>query len=266
MLESTLNKVTAFSLNPHLRRMLGQTENKLDFKQMMDEQKVLLADLGHVGEESQRLFGNLITIGMEKAAMSRTGQNRQPFYLCIDEFQDFSGDVGGVKTLSRVLSQTRKFGLFLTLAHQNLSQLTPRMKGAVLGNTWLKILFSVSEEDAFAFARWMSLGTIDTDEVKHEAKTPTQHPINTSITEQEYRLATELANQKPRKAILRDHEGRTKHFWSEALESAHEALAHIPHVQQRSAERYGNPLEQVEQELQRLYESIQSPVIEPVEV
>ena len=105
MKELTLNKVTALTLNPHLRLMLGQHENRLDFRRIMDEGMVLLADLGHCDEESQRLIGNLITTGIEQAVFSRhnlPGGDRRPFYLYIDEFQDFSASSGSVKTLSKV--------------------------------------------------------------------------------------------------------------------------------------------------------------------
>src|SRR5690606_1562622 len=156
--ESTLNKVTALTLNPHLKLMLGCSQNRLNFRQIMDEGKVLLADLGHCDEESQRLIGNLITTGIEQAIFSRHNiatADRRPFYLYIDEFQDFSAGTGSVKTLSKILSGARKFGLHLTLAHQNLSQITERMKGAVIGNVWTKVIFGVSEDDALEFAHFV---------------------------------------------------------------------------------------------------------------
>lgn len=262
MRESTLNKVTALSLNPHLRYMLGQKENRLNFRQLMDEGKVLLADLGHCDEESQRLFGSLITTSIEQAAFSREDietKQRRPWYLYIDEFQDFvsnSVDKGGVKTLSRILSGARKFGLHLILAHQNLSQLSPRMRGAVLGNTWTKVIFGVSEDDAREIARWISLGTIDPYEVKHEAKTDTQHPITVPLSEQEHELATLLANQPPRKAIVRDHEGHTKRMWTVGIREGSGSQTAIQRFRSFSLQQHGNPLQAVEEELAQLYDAV----------
>jgi hypothetical protein len=187
MKESTLNKVTALTMNPHLRLMLGQRENRLDFRAIMDGGKVLLADLGHCDEESQRLIGSLITTGIEQAVFSRhdtATSERRPFYLYIDEFQDFSAGTGSVKTLSKILSGARKFGLHLTLAHQNLSQLSERMKGAVIGNVWTKVIFGVSEDDAHEFARFVGLGNLDPEAVKHAALTETQHPVYSPLPEQ----------------------------------------------------------------------------------
>jgi hypothetical protein len=55
--ESILNKVGVFSLNPRLRMMLGQKENHLDFRKIMDEGKILLLDLGRSDLETNRLSG-----------------------------------------------------------------------------------------------------------------------------------------------------------------------------------------------------------------
>src|SRR5260370_39445399 len=69
MIESTLNKVSAFTFNPTLKRMLGAQDNALDFLSLMNEQKVLLCDLG--GEaETRRLLGSLLVTFLEYAALS----------------------------------------------------------------------------------------------------------------------------------------------------------------------------------------------------
>ncbi|MBL8163273.1 MAG: type IV secretion system DNA-binding domain-containing protein [Anaerolineae bacterium] len=252
MKESSLNKVTALTMNPHLRLMLGQRENRLDFRVLMDEGKVLLADLGHCDEESQRLIGNLITTGIEQAAFSRHNlptHERRAFYLYIDEFQDFSATSGSTKTLSKILSGARKFGLHLVLAHQNLSQLAERMKGAVIGNVWTKVIFGVSEADALEFASFVGLGTVDPTVIKHEAQTETQHPVYAPLSEQNHQWATLLANQRPRQAVVRDHQGKTRQLWTLSLPSLTVSEQVIQAIKQAALQRYGNPLASVEQEL-----------------
>jgi hypothetical protein len=57
ILESILNKASAFTLNPQLRRILGQKENHLDFRKIMDEGQVLMVDLGHCDGETRRCWG-----------------------------------------------------------------------------------------------------------------------------------------------------------------------------------------------------------------
>ncbi|MCA9938217.1 MAG: TraM recognition domain-containing protein [Anaerolineales bacterium] len=153
MVESLLNKVTALTLNPQLRLILGAVENRLDFRRIMDEGKILLVDLGRCDGETRRLLGSLIVTGLEQAAHARqdTGIFRRPFYFCMDEFQDFCANEGASQTLAQTLSECRKFGLHLTLAHQSLGQINERLKSA-LGNIQLKIVFGVARQDAEALA------------------------------------------------------------------------------------------------------------------
>ena len=116
MVESVLNKVGAFVINPRLRLILGQGENRLPFREIMDGQKVLICDLGRVDGETRRLLGSLIVTGLEQAAFSRKDlprEERQPFFFLIDEFQDYCANEGSVQTLARILSECRKFGLHL---------------------------------------------------------------------------------------------------------------------------------------------------------
>jgi hypothetical protein len=220
MKESTLNKVTALTLNPHLRLMLGQSENRLDFRRILDEGCVLLVDLGHCDDESQRLIGNLITTGIEQAAFSRHNippAQRRPYYLYIDEFHDYSASAVSSTTLAKILSGARKFGLFLTLSHQTLGQLSPHTRSAVLGNVWTKVIFGVAEEDAQELARLVSLGNIDLTAVKHAAQNDVQHPLYAPLQEHWHDWATLLANQKPRQAVVRDQQGQTRIFWTKKM-------------------------------------------------
>jgi len=244
MKESTLNKVTALTLNPHLRRMLGQRENRLDFRRILDQGQVLLVDLGHCDDESQRLIGNLITTGIEQAAFSRhniSPVERRSFYLYIDEFHDYSAGAVSTRTLAKILSGARKFGLHLTLSHQNLGQLTAQTRSAVLGNVWTKVLFGVAEEDAHHLARLVGLGTIDPEAVKHAAQTETQHPLYAPLTDQWHEWATLLANQKPRQAVVRDQQGRTRLFWTEKLPEKRLDELTFERLQQQALSRYAIP-------------------------
>ena len=59
----------------------------------MDSGKALIVDLGDCDDETKRLFGTMIVTGFEQAALSRARvpmQARNPYYLYIDEFQDFA--------------------------------------------------------------------------------------------------------------------------------------------------------------------------------
>jgi hypothetical protein len=149
-IESVLNKVTAFTLNPHLRRCLGTPQNALDLRHIMDAGKVLIVNLGHCDDETRRLIGSLITTGFEQAAMSRA-EDRRHFYLYLDEFQDFCANDGGTQTLAHILSECRKYNLHIHMAHQTLGQIQSRVESA-LANVNVKVVFALDYEDAKVFA------------------------------------------------------------------------------------------------------------------
>jgi hypothetical protein len=154
IVESVLNKVGALSINPILRLILGQKENALPLRKIMDQGNVLICDLGRVDGETRRLLGSLIVSGLEQAALSRKNvppKERKPFYLLLDEFQDYCVHEGSEQTLAGMLSECRKFGLHLILAHQHHSQLTPDLQGA-LENAQTKVLFGVGRGTARSLA------------------------------------------------------------------------------------------------------------------
>ncbi|MCI0627470.1 MAG: type IV secretion system DNA-binding domain-containing protein [Acidobacteria bacterium] len=206
MIESTLNKVSAFSFNPHLRHLLGANENRLDFRRIMDEGQVLIVDLGNCDGETRRLVGSLVVTGMEMAALSRKDHHRarRPFYWFLDEFQDFCAGDGAAKTLAQILSECRKFGLHLHLAHQTLGQVQQRVNSA-LGNVGIKVVFAIDREDAEVMAR--KLFAVDTEQVKHDAQTETQHPLFSPLPEQ-WEQAVATIQELPARTALVKRRGR----------------------------------------------------------
>lgn len=212
--ESTLNKVAAFTFNPYLRLVLGQRENRLNLRRIMDEGQVLLVDLGRCDGETRRLLGSLLVTGLEQAAASRQGiprEKRRACYTYIDEFQDFAANPGSVKSLAQILSECRKFGLHLTLAHQNLSQLSPRMLGAI-GNIQTRVFFGLARRDAEWFAH--EVGWVDTQAVKREAQTEVQHPVFAPLTEQWEEWAVRLKDQPARQALVSGYDGSVRRIWT----------------------------------------------------
>jgi hypothetical protein len=119
----------------------------------MDEGKVLLVNVskGRLGEDSALILGSLIVSTLGLAAFSRaerpTGE-RKPFFVYLDEFQNFT-----TLMLANMMSELRKYGVGLTLAHQHLHQLEPDIRHAVLGNAATLISFRVGAEDGGYLAR-----------------------------------------------------------------------------------------------------------------
>lgn len=144
-----LNKVGAFTANPIIRNIIGQPKSSFDVRKIMDEGKILVVNLskGLVGEDNAAILGAFLVTKVQLAAMSRSDiinvEDRRPFYLYVDEFQNFATDSFAV-----ILSEARKYGLNLTVANQYTSQMTDSVRDAVFGNVGTTISFRVSADDA----------------------------------------------------------------------------------------------------------------------
>ncbi len=147
------NKVGAFLADPRLYRMLVAPEVDLRFRRVMDDGQILLVNLsrGELGEDSSNLLGSLLVTTLSLAAFSRAElplAERRPYFIYIDEFQSFT-----TRSVASMISELRKFGIGLVLAHQHLQQLDPDVRHAVLGNVGTVVTFRLGPEDAQCFAR-----------------------------------------------------------------------------------------------------------------
>lgn len=141
-----LNKLGAFVASPIVRNIIGQERSRLDLGSLMQRRGIVLASLatGRIGEDAAHLLGGLLLTAVQLAAMERP-RSGPPFMVYVDEFQSFVTD-----SIATMLSEARKFGLGLTLAHQYLDQLPETIRGAVLGNVGTMVVFRVGAEDARA--------------------------------------------------------------------------------------------------------------------
>jgi hypothetical protein len=149
-----LNKVGAFTANPIIRNIIGQPKSTFDIRKIMDEGKILIVNLskGLIGEDNAAILGSFIVTKIQLAAMSRSNiesiNDRRPFYLYVDEFQNFATD-----SFATILSEARKYGLNLTVANQYISQMTENVRDAVFGNVGTMLCFRVSADDAPILAK-----------------------------------------------------------------------------------------------------------------
>ena len=143
-----VNKLAQFLSDPALRGIFGQEENKVDLAKLMNEGKIILINLskGKLGEENASFFGSMFITKIKQAGMERASlpeDERNDFYLYVDEFHNLM-----TETFENILSEARKYGICLTVAHQYMGQLLPKVQQAVLGNTGTIIVFRVGGEDA----------------------------------------------------------------------------------------------------------------------
>jgi hypothetical protein len=146
------NKLGALLSDPTLRRILVEPDIDLHFRKLMDDGMILLVNVskGRLGEASSLVLGSLIVSTLGLAAFSRAESApdaRRPFFVYLDEFHNFT-----TLMLANMMSELRKYGVGLVLAHQYMYQLEPDIRHAVLGNAATIISFRVGPEDATVLA------------------------------------------------------------------------------------------------------------------
>lgn len=154
-------KFGPFITNSIMRNTIGQAKSAFNFRECMDQGKILLVKLskGKIGDLNTQLLGLVMVARIQMAAMSRTDiaeSDRRDFYLYVDEFQNFATD-----SFASILSEARKYHLSLIMAHQYISQLvvtklgqtSTQMRDAVFGNVGTICAFKVGAEDAEYLAK-----------------------------------------------------------------------------------------------------------------
>lgn len=148
VLDYIVSKFGRFVTNKTMRNIIGQTKSAFDFRQAMDEQKVILVNLskGILGEEDAKFLGLILVPKVLTAAMSRQDipiEQRKDFFLYVDEFQNYATEDFAV-----ILSEARKYRLNLIVANQFIGQIDEDVKNAVFGNVGSMVSFRVGVTDA----------------------------------------------------------------------------------------------------------------------
>lgn len=152
------SKLTPFIYNDYMRPIIGQQKSAFNVRDVMDGQKILLLKLskGKIGDLNAYLIGMVLVGKILMAALARgdmEASERKDFYLYIDEFQNFLTD-----SISAILSEARKYGLNLIIAHQFIGQLEGKggdtvIRDAIFGNVGTMVAFRIGVEDAEFLAK-----------------------------------------------------------------------------------------------------------------
>jgi hypothetical protein len=142
------NKVGQLLANPTLRNIVGQQHSTLRPGRIMNRGQRLVVNLakGKLGDAPSHLLGALLVTAFAQAAERRASlapEDRVPFTLYVDEFQNFATD-----SFATILSEARKFKLSLVIAHQFLGQVPEPLRQAVFGNVGTMMSFRIGAEDA----------------------------------------------------------------------------------------------------------------------
>ena len=137
-----------FLSNTIMRNTLGQVKSGFNIREIMDNKKIFLVNLskGRLGDINSNLLGMIFVMKFQQAAMSRqdiSEDQRQDFCLYVDEFQNFATD-----SFESILSEARKYRLNLIVANQFMTQLTEKIREALLGNVGTIICGRIGVTDA----------------------------------------------------------------------------------------------------------------------
>ncbi len=134
-------KIGRFQFSASAERILSQPKSTINFEEILDG-KILICNFakGLIGEDTSELFGISTLAKLQLAAYRRVKQkrtDRKPFYLYVDEFQNFA-----TMSFVQMLSEARKYRVFLTMAEQSTSQQNDqRMVNTILANVGTVICF-----------------------------------------------------------------------------------------------------------------------------
>lgn len=137
-----------FIANTIMKNTLGQVKSGFNIREIMDTKKIFLVNLskGRLGDINANLLGMIFVMKFQQAAMSRQDipeDQRQDFCLYVDEFQNFATD-----SFESILSEARKYRLNLIVANQFMTQLTEKIREALLGNVGTIVCGRIGVTDA----------------------------------------------------------------------------------------------------------------------
>jgi hypothetical protein len=166
MSKGVTTRIDRFRNSPSAKRILEQPKSTINFEDIINSGKILICNFaeGEIGEDTSALFGTAVLAELKMAAERRaklTADQRRPFYVYVDEFQNFA-----TESFSKMLSGSRKYKLFLTIAQQSTAQQeTQRMTEALLSNLSTIICFrtgSPADEQLLIsrFEPYLELGEI----------------------------------------------------------------------------------------------------------
>ncbi len=184
-LESVLNRATKFLGNERIRRIVGQAQSTVNFRQAMDDGKIVLVNLSpkFISREAQRMLGVMIVDMVIEAGFARADmpeKDRKPFYFIVDEFGEFVCD-----DFAYALETLRKYGVFLMLSNQQMDQLqqeSSRVYASVMTNCTNKVVFGISRGDAEIMAKELFTGMFRADQIKEIIKQTKFWPTESTRT------------------------------------------------------------------------------------
>ncbi len=135
-------KVGRFLTAVFVRRVMDTPKSTIDFDDIINNGKILICRFskGDLVKDTSSLFGTTVLARLQIAGQRRgkiREKDRRPFYIYIDEFQNFA-----TTTFVEMLAEARKYGLHLFMAEQSTAQQDKEVTYNILNNANNLICFS----------------------------------------------------------------------------------------------------------------------------
>lgn len=154
-----------FITNTMMRNIIGQVKSSFDISDVMNTSKILLVNLSKwiLWDINSELLWLILVSKIQMAAMRRQNlskEERRDFFMYIDEFQNYI-----TPSIESILSEARKYRLWLVLAHQYLWQLEKsdaltksnlNLKWAIFWNVWTIMSYKIGPEDGEFMEKYYS--------------------------------------------------------------------------------------------------------------
>lgn len=153
--KQVLTRLWGVLSNATLDRMFSHPQSKVDMFSALQEGKIVFINTAKdlLKDEGTAILGRFFIALIAQAAMRRAtipAHERRPCFVYIDEAADYFDE-----RIGSLLNQARKYKVGMTLAHQNLDQLSSSLRASFFSSTSIKFAGGVSNKDAAAFAAEM---------------------------------------------------------------------------------------------------------------
>jgi len=145
-----INKLSKLLVSGTPSLMLSQPENRFNFREIMDDGKILLIDLSNMGISVRQVLGCFMLSIFHLNALSRRDipiDQRRQFHIYCDEAHNFL-----TESVETIIAEARKYRISLNLANQYLSQLKLTIRDA-LSTVGAAIIYKVDKRDADYLAK-----------------------------------------------------------------------------------------------------------------
>ncbi len=148
MISPVAARIGRFLFSPSAKRMLEQKKSTINFDEILEKQKILICNLakGKLGEDTSEVLGIMVIAKLQLASLRRarmSEKKRKPFYLYVDEFQNFA-----TASFIQMLSEARKYKTYLVMAEQSTSQQKDKnLVNVILANVGTVVSFRSANPD-----------------------------------------------------------------------------------------------------------------------